>query len=151
LRFIRINEPGGVDLLLDYGADPRIGGIMGYTPLYYALQHGHHDTAEALVNNGALIDFYCLELSQERHCKQCPEFFVNQNVDLAEMAPTSSTLLGRAAGIRRWVMQAARKTAHCTRMMAGPLGMSARFCLPGHGKTIIAAGGRTTGGWLCSE
>lgn len=91
---------GAAELLLERGADPNVGGRMGYTPLYLALQYGHYDLADTLVDRGALIDFHCLNLVLGQGTAIRLEFLHRHGVDLAEMAPTSTTLLWKAVAAK---------------------------------------------------
>ena len=49
-----IPKPDVVKLLLEAGANPNAGNQYGYAPLHWAAKHGHIESAQVLINGGAL-------------------------------------------------------------------------------------------------
>lgn len=64
-----VSHPAYVEILVKAGLDPNHQNHFGKTPLYYAIQLGNHQSARALLENGADVNHkYQLEVDDPWNC-----------------------------------------------------------------------------------
>lgn len=81
-------DPKLIDLLVKYGANPNgIDKFSKWTPIFYAVQEGHGNSVQALLDNGASSDI----LDEE---KRCPLFYAMWEgyADILNILPKKANL-----------------------------------------------------------